>query len=323
MPNPILSDKSLKQLEEREPGWAAPDGTIRPKVDDTVSAWEPPSPRSTIATMTIGGTASATAVLFVLLLVSAVVGWNATTPAPDGQGIKFPMWTLIGVLIGFGCVIASFMKPHLAKFLAPIYAIAEGVFLGAISKAYETTWNGIVVQAAGATIAVFAVMLFLYGTRILKVTDRMRRVVIGATLGLMVFYLVSIVIQLFTHSVPFFDKPTGFGILFSVAVVGLAAFNLALDFDIIERASKGGAPEADGVGLRPRADGHHRVAVPGDPAPAVQAAVALILAERAERAADRDDPQRPSRNPASAALNSAGRSCWVQWPAPSIVAAPR
>ena len=75
---------------------------------------------------------------------------------------KFPLWTLIGVLIGFGCAIASFRKPHLAKFLAPVYAIAEGVFLGAISKAYETQWNGIVVQAAGATLAVFAVMLFLY-----------------------------------------------------------------------------------------------------------------------------------------------------------------
>ena len=99
--------------------------------------------------MTIGGTASATAVLFVLLLISAVVGWNATTPAPDGEGIQFPLWTLIGVLVGFGCVIAAYVKPHLAKFLAPIYALAEGVFVGAISKAYETQWNGIVVQAAG------------------------------------------------------------------------------------------------------------------------------------------------------------------------------
>jgi uncharacterized YccA/Bax inhibitor family protein len=242
MPTPILAEKSLKQIEEREPGWAAPDGTIRPKVDDTVSPWDPPRARTALATMTVGGTAQATAVLLVLLLLSATVGWSATTSAPDGQ-LQFPLWSMLGVIVGFGCVIGCYMKPNLAKILAPIYALAQGVFLGAISKAYETWQSGIVIQAIGATLGVFAVMLFLYSSRILKVTDRMRRIVIGATLGLMLFYLVSIVIQLFTHSVPFFEEPTAFGILFSVGVVILAAFNLALDFDIIERASKGGAPK--------------------------------------------------------------------------------
>jgi uncharacterized YccA/Bax inhibitor family protein len=242
MPNPILSDKSLKQIEEREPGWAAPDGTVRPQVDDTVSPWEPPKARGTLATMTIGGTASATVVLLVLLLIAAVVGWNATPTAANGE-VQFPGWSIVGVLVGFGCVIGCYLKPNLAKILAPVYALAQGVFLGAISKAYESWQNGIVVQAIGATLGVFAVMLFLYSSRILKVTDRMRRIIIGATVGLMLFYLVSLVIQLFTHNVPFFQEPTAFGILFSVGVVILAAFNLALDFDIIERASKAGAPK--------------------------------------------------------------------------------
>ena len=74
-----------------------------------------------------------------------------------------------------------------------MYAIAEGFFVGAISKVFESQWNGIVLQAAGATIAVFAVMLALYGTRIIKVTERMRRIVIFATLGVMALYLVSFV----------------------------------------------------------------------------------------------------------------------------------
>ena len=65
-------------------------------------------------------------------------------------------------------------KPHLAKFIAPVYAIAEGFFVGALSRMYETYYNGIVVQAAGATIAVFGVMLFLYRARIIKVTERFR-----------------------------------------------------------------------------------------------------------------------------------------------------
>ena len=71
----------------------------------------------------------------------------------------------MGILVGFACVILLYFKPHLAKILGPIYAVAQGFFLGAISKGYETYYDGIVVQAAGATIAVFGVMLVLYKTR--------------------------------------------------------------------------------------------------------------------------------------------------------------
>ena len=111
-------------------------------------------------------------------------------------------------------------KPHLAKFLGPVYAIAEGFFVGAISKVYETFYNGIVVQAAGATIAVFGVMLVLYRTRIIKVTERFRRIVIIATLGIMVFYGVCFLIRLFagSGSVSFLATPRLLGIGFSVFV---------------------------------------------------------------------------------------------------------
>ena len=80
----------------------------------------------------------------------------------------------------------------------------------------------------------------LYNTRIIKVTDRFRRTVIFATLGVMVLYLVSFVISLFGGEVPFINEPSAFGIAFSVFVCGLAAMNLALDFDFIERGAKAG-----------------------------------------------------------------------------------
>ena len=86
-------------------------------------------------------------------------------------------------------------------------------------------------------------MLFLYGTRIIKVTDRMRRIVIGATMGIALLYLVSFVISLFGGTVSFLQEPTLFGIAFSLFVVGLAAFNLALDFDFIERGSQSNLPK--------------------------------------------------------------------------------
>ena len=139
-------------------------------------------------------------------------------------------------------MILLYFKPHLAKILGPIYAMAQGFFLGAISKGYETFYDGIVVQAAGATIAVFGVMLVLYRTRIIKVTDRFRRIVISATIGIMVFYGACFLIQLFAgaDSISFLASPSLLGIGFSVLVAGLAAMNLALDFDFIDRGVEQG-----------------------------------------------------------------------------------
>jgi uncharacterized YccA/Bax inhibitor family protein len=98
------------------------------------------------------------------------------------------------------------------------------------------------VQAVGTTLAVFGVMLFLYRTRVLRVTDKFRRIVIGATLGVAVLYLVSFVVSLFGANVSFLSSSSGFGILFSLFVAGLAAFNLALDFDFIEQGEKMALP---------------------------------------------------------------------------------
>jgi len=97
-------------------------------------------------------------------------------------------------------------------------------------------------QAVGTTLAVFGVMLFLYRTRVLRVTDKFRRIVIGATLGVAVLYLVSFVISLFGANVSFINSSSGIGILFSLFVAGLAAFNLALDFDFIEQGERMALP---------------------------------------------------------------------------------
>ena len=240
MANPMLNEKRLRQAAEADSaGWAAPDTSSRAPISDgPISDWTP-NTRS----MTIGGTVSAAGVLFVLLLAAATVGWLGVD-APDGEVYKFPTFAIVGVLVGFAAAILLAFKPHLAKFVAPVYAIAEGLFVGAVSKAYETYYDGIVVQAAGATIGVFGVMLALYGLRIIKVTDRMRRIVIGATLGVALFYGVSLLFSLFGSTPSFLSSTSGFSIAFSFFVAGLAAFNLALDFDFIERGVKQRMPES-------------------------------------------------------------------------------
>ncbi len=238
MSNPVLNERTMRQAPTT---WAAPEPTTDhfppPVTDGPIGPWKR-------EVMTVSGTISATATLFVLLLVSASIGWwqTETVQFDDGTGAVsgIPMLAWVGLLVGIGLVFLLMFKPHLAKFLAPVYALAQGFFVGAISKAYETYYDGIVVQAAGATVAVFAVMLVLYRTQIIKVTDRFRRIVVTATIGVMLFYGVSLLIRLFAgpDSISFLSSPSLLGIAFSLFVAGLAAFNLALDFDFIEKGSQ-------------------------------------------------------------------------------------
>ena len=238
MSNPVLNERTMTSASTT---WAPPEPTSQhfpPVSDGPVSSWSP-------QVMTVNGVVSATATLFVLLLVSAAFGWYQTeTVEIDGESFVsgIPALAWVGMIVGIGLTFFLMWKPHLARIIAPIYAIAEGFFIGAISKAYETWYDGIVVQAAGATIAVFAVMLVLYRTRIIKVTERFRKVVITATIGVMVFYGVSFLISLFAgpDSIAFLQSPSLLGIAFSIFVAGLAAFNLALDFDFIERGAQQG-----------------------------------------------------------------------------------
>jgi len=239
--NPIMNEKAAQQAAKA--GWGAPEpgtaGWAAPTAgtaisDGPISAWKP-------GAMTVAGTATATGVLLVLLLATASLGW-VMAPADPGKASAL---ALGGILLGLVCAIALRFRPNWARVLAPVYALAEGFFLGVISRAYDERYNGIVVQAVGATLAVFAVMLVLYRTRILKVTNRFRRIVVTATMGLMLFYGVSFIISLFagSQSLRFLDSASPLGIGFSVLAAGLAAMMLAIDFDLIEKGAREGWPK--------------------------------------------------------------------------------
>ena len=242
MSNPILNESRFNKLREGtagDAGWGVGSG-------QPANTWAPPINDGPVSphhpgVMTVGGTASASMVLFALLLVSAAVGWIAVAEPQPGV-LSFPPMAFVGAIIGFIAVMVTVFKPMTSHILGPVYAVGQGLFVGALSKMFDATYSGIVVQAVGTTLAVFGVMLFLYRTRILRVTDKFRRIVIGATLGVMVFYLASFVFSMFGANVSFLSSSSGMGILFSLFVAGLAAFNLALDFDFIERGEAMGLP---------------------------------------------------------------------------------
>ncbi|MGB3736025.1 MAG: Bax inhibitor-1/YccA family protein [Ilumatobacter sp.] len=245
MSNPFFNEKKMRDDAN---GWAAPTSATAvaskpqgfPQETDSPlnrPMNDGPSSRYQSEVMTVNGVITATIVLFVIFLVAASIGWFTSTTNVEGDFQPAP-GILIGVVVGFAAVMAAYFKPRWAKFLGPVYALCYGYAVGAISSLYENSQNGIVLQAAGATFAVFIVMLTLYRTGVIKVTPRFRKIVIGATMGVMLLYVVSFVINIFGGSIGFINEPSLIGIGFSILVCGLAASNLALDFDLIERGTE-------------------------------------------------------------------------------------
>lgn len=233
--NPALSEKAFQRIGESDAGWAA-------ATEQLEEAYAAPSARPPVRddTMTVNGTVWATASLLVLVVASGVFGWNSVDTT--GESVSIPGWVFPVMLAGFGVAILTIFKPNLARFTAPLYALIQGAFLGAISGLYNSAYDGIVIQAVGLTIGVFAVMLFLYGTRIIKVTERLRMGVVAATGAILLVYVANLVLGIFGASVPFLHDTGPLGIGISLLIVGIAAFNLLLDFDFVERGVAAGAP---------------------------------------------------------------------------------
>ena len=246
--NPALNDKIFDRETRAAQAGAVgvdprpPVDDTRSPVDDTVSPWTPTRPPAGYQAMTIGGTVSATAVLLVILLMGGGIGWSQVKTI-DGEISSIPAWLIIGLIGALGVAILTIFKPKLARFTSPVYALLEGLVLGAISHVYEAQWNGIVVQAVGLTVAVLSILLFLYATRVIKVTDKLRTGIIAATGAVFVFYLIAIVISLFGVNLSFLNDGGPVAIIFSLVIVGIAAMNLVLDFDFIERGAAAGAPK--------------------------------------------------------------------------------
>jgi hypothetical protein len=152
-------------------------------------------------------------------------------------------YLMVGLIGGLVAALVTIFLPAWARISAPVYAAAQGLALGAISAFYEQQLHGIVFQAIGLTFGVLTVMLIAYRSGLIRVTDKFRLIVVAATGAIALLYLVSIVLSFFGTTIPFIHQGGTFGIVFSLVVVGIAAMNLALDFDFIQRGVEHGAPK--------------------------------------------------------------------------------
>lgn len=186
--------------------------------------------------LTAQGTANKTILLAVLLLISGALMFFSVS------SFSYPL--LIGlVFVGFILSIVTIAAPRAAFVTAPVYAVVEGLLLGTISKVFAGVYNGIVFDAIVMTTAILLISLLCFKTGLVKVTRKFRAVVLMATAGIAVVYLLDIILSLFHYQVPLLNDTGWVGILISLAIVFIASLNFFLDFQNIIDAEKYGVPK--------------------------------------------------------------------------------
>jgi uncharacterized YccA/Bax inhibitor family protein len=204
--NPTLTKKTFQEAERVSPGEGS---------------------------MTISGTINKTAALFLILLLGASISWYQPTP----------LFIWGGAIGGFIVAIVTVFKKEWSPVTAPVYAGLEGLFLGGISLQYANMYDGIVFNAVLLTFGTFAAMLMAYRSGLIKVTQQFRMGVVAATGGIALVYIASIVLSFFGVSLSLIHGSGLMGIGFSLIIVGVAALNLVLDFDMIDQGAASNAPK--------------------------------------------------------------------------------
>ena len=191
--------------------------------------------------MTVQGVITKTLICLFCVLLTASYTWYQFYTTGDVNAVSG--WMTVGLIGGLVLALVTIFKKEWAMYSAPAYALFEGLFLGGISAMFEMQFHGIVIQAVGLTFGTMFCMLFIYQSGLIQVTDKFRIGVFAATGAIALVYIVSLVLGFFGIQVPFIYSNGLIGIGFSLLVVGIAALNLVLDFDFIERAAAQGAPK--------------------------------------------------------------------------------
>jgi uncharacterized YccA/Bax inhibitor family protein len=219
--NPALGQKTFSSFAQSQYGGSLVDAAAR---------------------MTLSGTINKTGILLLCSVATAAWTWNQFMQTHD-LSVAGPA-VMLGALGGFIVAMVTVFKKEWSPVTAPIYALLEGLVLGGLSAMFELRYPGIAMEAVGLTFGTLFVMLFLYKSGVIKVTQKFRMGVVAATGGIMVFYLLTWILSMFRISA--FSSVYGSGLIgigFSLFVVAIAALNLVLDFDFVEQGVAYGAPK--------------------------------------------------------------------------------
>lgn len=191
--------------------------------------------------MTVSGTATKALILLAVLGFSAGLIWQQVSTGH--MGVVMPAM-LVGGIGGFIIAMVTVFKPNLAPWTAPLYASLEGVLLGAISALYGLQFKGLPQQAVLLTIGVAGGVFALYHFRVIRATPGFQRMIFSALMGIMLFYVGSMILSFFGVKIGYFTSNGPLAIGINMVIAGVAALSLVLDFDRIEQGAKAGAPKA-------------------------------------------------------------------------------
>ena len=190
------------------------------------------------APMTVDGTIQITAFLGLLVIAGAAFTWTRMTAGYTDLAM---MLTAGGGIVAFILgLIVSFTRN---KYLVPVYAVSEGLFLGGISATFEASYPGIVSQAVAGTFAALFSMLILYRANVIRCTDKFRSVIFISTLSIAGIYLINFIGSFFHMQVPLINSSSTMGLAVSAVICVIAALNLIIDFDFIERGAQNYLPK--------------------------------------------------------------------------------
>jgi len=184
--------------------------------------------------MTLNGTINRTGILLLICLCAGDYAWTHTL------GFGAIMGALLG---GFVVAMIGIYKAEWTPVLAPVYAVLEGLVLGGIALYYNTRFPGIALNAGLLTAAVLFVLLGLYTSRIIKVTDGLVTGIVAATAAVAVIYFVDLLLRMFGVNIPYIHEGGWLGIGISLVTSGIAAANLLIDFRLVEDGVRAERPK--------------------------------------------------------------------------------
>ncbi|HET6557979.1 MAG TPA: Bax inhibitor-1/YccA family protein [Prolixibacteraceae bacterium] len=204
--------------------------------------------RTSDEVMTVNGTINKTGLMLLIVVFAATFTWRkffgAFDPAfPGAMPAGIAGWMIGGAIGGLITALITVFSPRRAALTAPIYAVFQGLFLGAMSAMFEAKFPGLVMRAISLTFGVFAVMLMLYRSGTIRATEKFRTIIFAATGGIALVYLGSFIAGLFGVNVSFLHGNSLLSIGISLFIVVVAALNFILDFDMIDRGAAAHAPK--------------------------------------------------------------------------------
>jgi uncharacterized YccA/Bax inhibitor family protein len=191
--------------------------------------------------MTIDGTIRRTAILLLLAVMAAASVWSRSLPTRRPR--EFLIWLLLGLLAQVAIALPTILKPSWARITGPIYALMQGLCLGALSGALELRYPGIAIQTVALTFGTGFSLLAAFRLRIIRVTEQFRLGVLAAMGGIVIVRLAGLILGFVGIRAPIAPAGGGLGIIIGIFVVSVAALNLVVDFDFVKRGAEARAPK--------------------------------------------------------------------------------